>query len=320
MNNKLETSLSGLNLKTPLLTCSGTSGSSHEICFLQNKQKLTTALGAFVTKGVTFNPRLGNNPPRIIETRAGILNSIGLQNKGAETFLKKDLPELLRYELPIIVNISAGSIEEFGSLAEYLCKNDLNGIINGIEINVSCPNIKEGGVAFGVDPYFVEKIVSAVRKNVSNNMLIITKLSPNVTDITIPAKAAIEGGTDALSMINTLKGMAIDVHRKKPSLGNKIGGLSGPCIKPVGLFMVYECFRRIEQCRNKTIPIIGIGGISDYHDVLEYIMAGASAVGIGTQWFINNHIFEEIHENLEKYLSDNNTTIIDLIGAAHDKE
>lgn len=319
MINKLETHLSGLNLKSPLMTCSGTSGSSNELCFLQNKKKITNSLGAFVTKGVSFNPRLGNNPPRIIEVREGILNSIGLQNKGADVFLKEDLPELLRYKLPIIVNISAGSIEEFGSLAAYLCENDLNEIINGVEVNVSCPNIKEGGVAFGVDPYFVEEIVKAVRRNVRENMLIITKLSPNVTDITIPAKAAIKGGTDVLSMINTLKGMAIDINRKKPSLGNKIGGLSGPCIKPVGLFMVYECFRRIEQCRNGTIPIIGIGGISDYFDVLEYIMAGASAVGIGTQWFINNHIFEEIHKNLENYLLVNNTTIIDLIGAAHDK-
>jgi dihydroorotate dehydrogenase (NAD+) catalytic subunit len=275
------------------------------------------SLGAFVTKGVTLKPKRGNPELRIVETRAGLLNSIGLQNKGAKVFLSEELPKLLRYELPVIVNISANSVEEFGDLAGYLMDNDVNKIIAGLEINVSCPNIREGGAAFGANPKLVERIAKAIKKRVGDRVAVITKLTPNVADITEPAKAAIAGGTDALSMINTLRGMAIDIENKKPYLGNVTGGLSGPAIKPVGVFMVYECFRKIPVCRNRKVPIIGIGGISMWQDALEYIMAGATAVGIGTAWFVNTRIFCEVRDGIKKYLSENNKTIGQLVGISH---
>lgn len=316
--NRLRVEIGKLRLRTPLITASGTSGSSNEIKALTKKEKIVKALGAFVTKGVSLKSRAGNKGTRVIEIRTGLLNSIGLQNKGAKRFLVEELPKLLSYELPIIVNISASSIEQFGELAEFLVKNDINRKISGLEINVSCPNIKKGGLAFGVNPHNVEKIVKAVKKRIPNDIIIITKLSPNVTDITQPAKAAISGGTNALSMINTLRGIAINIKTKKPYLGNKIGGVSGPAIKPIGVFMVYECFRKISECRHKKIPIIGIGGISIWEDVIEYIMAGATAVGIGTAWLVKPEIFPQIKKDLVKYLDSNNSTIKDLIGKAHE--
>jgi len=317
MNKSLNVRIKNLLLKSPLLTSSGTSGSRDEINYLQNKNKVLASLGAFVTKGVSINKSLGNKEPRIIEVRSGLLNSIGLQNKGVTKFFEEDIPELRKYKIPIIVNISAGSISEFGELADIIKTKDKNNTISGLEINVSCPNIKKGGAAFGADPKLVEQVVKEIKSKVNDSLCIITKLSPNVTDITQIAKAAINGGTDALSMINTLRAMAIDTNKMKPWLGNEIGGLSGPCIKPVGVYMVFECFRKISECKNQEIPIIGIGGISNYNDVMEYILAGATAVGIGTQWFINNTIFEEIHEELIKYLDKKKATISSLIGKAH---
>ena len=304
--------------RTPLMTTSGTSGSSNEIVGLKKNQTVVKSLGAFVTKGVTLHSRKGNPEPRIVETSSGILNSIGLQNSGAKVFLNEELPKLLRYELPIIVNISAGSVEEFGKLAAYLRDNDVNQLIDGLEINVSCPNIKEGGIAFGANPKLVERIVKIVKKNMDQRITIVTKLTPNITDITVPARAAIEGGTDALSMINTLRGMAINITTRKPFLGNICGGLSGPAIKPIGVFMVYECFKKIEECRTLQVPIIGIGGIANYRDALEYIMAGATAVGIGTEWFVNISVFEQTVQGIEKYLEDNQSNLSDLVGIAHE--
>jgi dihydroorotate dehydrogenase (NAD+) catalytic subunit len=317
MNKSLNVNVKNILLKTPLLTCSGTSGSSDEINSLQNGKKILESLGAFVTKGVSINKSLGNKEPRIVEVRSGILNSIGLQNKGVRKFFEEDVPELRKYNIPIIVNISAGSVSEFGELADIIKNLDKDNTISGIELNVSCPNIKKGGAAFGADPILVEQVVKEVKSKVQDSLCIITKLSPNVTDIIQIGKAAINGGTDALSMINTLRGMAIDIYKMKPILGNQVGGLSGPCIKPVGLYMVFDCFRKIPECNRKEIPIIGIGGISNYNDVMEYILAGATAVGIGTQWFINNAIFEEISSDLTKYLSGKNETINNLIGKAN---
>jgi len=316
--NKLSVRIKNIVLKAPLLTSSGTSGSKDEINFIQNRKSVLKSLGAFVTKGVSINKSLGNKDPRIVEVRSGILNSIGLQNKGVRKFFDEDVPELRKYNIPIIVNISADTIEEFGELAEIIKTTDRTNSISGLEINVSCPNIKKGGAAFGADPQIVEKVVREIKSKVHDSLCIITKLSPNVTDITQIAKAAINGGTDALSMINTLRGMAIDINNMKPILGNQVGGLSGPCIKPIGLYMVYECFRSIPECKRKEIPIIGIGGISNFNDTMEYILAGATAVGIGTQWFINNTIFEEIHKDLTDYLDKNKTTISSLIGKTHD--
>ena len=316
--NKLSIQLKNLQLRTPLLTASGTSGSSGEINSLENAGNLLDSLGAFVTKGVTMEPKKGNPELRVIETRTGLLNSIGLQNSGARVFVKDELPILLNYKLPIIVNISAGSIEEFGDLSAYLMEHDRNEMIAGLEINVSCPNICAGGAAFGVDPKTVEQVVKAVRKPMRKGVITITKLTPNVTDITQPAKGAIMGGTDILSMINTLRGMAINVRTGKHYLGNKTGGLSGPAIKPVGVYMVYECFKSVPECRDKRVPIIGIGGISTWEDAMEYIMAGATAVAVGTAWFVNTNVFAEIRKGLDGYCTDKNTTIAKTIGRVHE--
>ncbi len=299
------------------MTASGTAGHGGELTILANYKDILDSLGAFVTKGITLKPRKGNPEVRVIETRTGLINSIGLQNSGAKVFLKEELPRTSDYRLPIIVNISANTVEEFGELAAYLIDNDPDGLISGIEINVSCPNISEHGAIFGTNPKAVERVVKAVKKKVRGSIVIITKLTPNVTDITDSAKAAIAGGTDVLSMINTIRGMAIDIENRKAFLGNKVGGLSGPAIKPVGIFMVYECFHKIPECKNRRIPIIGIGGISTWRDALEYIMAGATAVGIGTAWFVNVYIFEEIVKGLSDYLAKENTTIEKLVGKIH---
>ena len=315
----LHVSIRNIKLKSPLMTASGTSGHGNGTAVLKNSPKIISSLGAFVTKGVTLEPREGNPEFRIVETQTGIINSIGLQNNGVEVFVKHELPDFLNVDLPIIVNIAASTVEEFGKLASYLSDNDLSQIIKGIEINVSCPNVKKGGMAFGVDPKQVERIVKVVKKNIDSRMIVITKLTPNVTDITIPARAAIEGGADALSMINTLRAMAIDVNTGKPYLGNKTGGLSGPAIKPVGVFMVYECFDKIPECNSRKVPIIGIGGITTWRDVLEYIMAGATAVGIGTAWFVNQDVFSGIHDGIKKYVYEKNKNISDLIGKAHEE-
>jgi len=215
--------------------------------------------------------------------------------------------------LPVIVNISAGSPKEFGELAEYLTKHDRYNLISGLEINVSCPNIREGGKAFGASPSLVKKIVAAVKRK-ANGRFLITKLTPNVTDIIGPATAAIKGGTDAISMINTLRGMAINTQTGEPLLGNITGGLSGPAIKPVGVFFVHQCFKNIEECYNKTVPIVGIGGITNANDALEYIMAGASAVGIGTHFFVNTRVFEETKKGIERFLIAKDKTLSDIIG------
>ena len=315
----LHVSIRNIKLKSPLMTASGTSGHSNEIEILKRSPHIISSLGAFVTKGVTLEPRPGNPKLRIVETRAGIINAIGLQNSGVEFFVKKELPGFLNFDLPIIVNIAANTVEEFGRLASYLSDNDLSQIIKGIEINVSCPNVKKGGMAFGVDPRQIERIVKTVKKNVDSRIIVITKLTPNVTDITLPARAAIEGGTDALSMINTLRAMAIDITTGRPYLGNKTGGLSGPAIKPIGVFMVYECFEKIPECNSRKVPIIGIGGITTWRDVLEYIMAGATAVGIGTAWFVNQDVFKTIYNGIKGYLDKDKKTISDLIGKAHEE-
>ena len=315
---RLETTIGQLRLRSPLLTASGTAGSADELASFGNAAATATTLGAFVTKGVTLAPRQGNPEPRIIETRAGILNSIGLQNKGADRFLREDLPKLRQYGAPVIVNISANTVEEYSALAGKLLAGDA-GQIAGLEINVSCPNIKEGGVSFGIDPRAIEKIVAGVKAAVprGRTVTIITKLTPNITDITVPAKAAIAAGTDALSMINTLRGVAIDIRAKKPYFANVAAGLSGPAVKPVGLCMVWDCFAKIPECRSQKIPIIGIGGISTWQDAIEYLLAGTSAVQVGTAWFVYPDVFVEMKQGLLKYLERENTTVQKLIGQAH---
>lgn len=312
----LEIKIKDLKLRSPLITASGTAGHSDEIEKLQDAPKVRACLGAFVTKGITLKPQEGNPEVRIAETRAGLLNSIGLQNEGVKSFVEKEMPKLLNFDLPIIVNISGNTIKEFVDLAAYLSDSNVGRVISGIEINVSCPNLDKGGVAFGADPRMVERIVKGVKSRIGARLLLITKLTPNVTDITVPARAAIEGGTDVLSMINTLRGMAINIETCEPVLGNRTGGLSGPAIKPVGVFMVHECFNRISDCHDRKVPIIGIGGISRWTDALEYIMAGASAVGVGTAWFVKPDIFQEIHAGIQEYLKEKGLSIRDLVGKA----
>ena len=315
---RLKTTIGKLRLRSPLLTASGTAGSADELASFSNAAATAATLGAFVTKGVTLVPRQGNPEPRVIETRAGILNSIGLQNKGADRFLSEDLPKLQQYGVPVIVNISANTVEEYAALAGKLLTGDA-GQISGLEINVSCPNIKEGGVSFGIDPRAIEKIVTGVKANVprGRQVLIITKLTPNITDITVPAKAAIAAGTDALSMINTLRGVAIDIRAQKPYFANVAAGLSGPAVKPVGLCMVWDCFAKIPECRNRQVPIIGIGGISTWQDAIEYLLAGAAAVQVGTAWFVYPNVFVEMEQGVRKYLAAKNTTVVELTGKAH---
>ena len=314
MEHRLATQLGSLRLQSPLLTASGTAGSADELAGLATRAATVAALGAFVTKGVTLAPRQGNPEPRIIETRAGILNSIGLQNKGVDRFLREDLPKLRQYQLPILVNISANTIAEYGELAARICAGAPD--VAGLEINVSCPNIKEGGVSFGIDPRAIEKIVRAVKKK-AGAAYIVTKLTPNITDITLPARAAIAAGTDALSMINTVRGVAIDIRAQKPYFANVAAGLSGPAVKPIGLCMVWDCFAKIPECRRRQVPILGIGGIATWQDAVEYLLAGASAVQVGTAWFVYPGLFVELRQGLEKYLNREKLTVRDLVGRAH---
>jgi len=284
---------------------------------LKDSEEILSCLGAFVTKGVTQAPRAGNPGVRVAECACGMLNSIGLQNKGAEAFAATELPGLLAFGLPVVVNISAATVEEFKTLAGFLLEADRARIISALEINVSCPNLRQGGAAFGADPEAVGAVVRAVRSAVGPDMTLITKLSPNVTDITAPAAAAVEAGTDVLSMINTLRGMAVDVETGRPVLGNRIGGLSGPAIRPVGVYMVWACFSGLEACRTGRVPIIGIGGISSWSDAMEYVLAGASAVGIGTAWFLRPTVFADIHQGITDYVNRRGVPFRDLVGLAH---
>ncbi len=313
----LSVTLGRMHLASPLLTASGTSGHGGEITVLKDSEKILSCLGAFVTKGVTLAPRAGNPGVRVAECACGMLNAIGLQNKGAEEFTKTELPGLLAFNLPVVVNISASTREEFKTLAARLLENDSARIISALEINVSCPNVSRGGAAFGADPEAVLSVVRAVRSAVGPDMTLITKLSPNVTDITAPAAAAIEAGTDVLSMINTLRGLAIDVETGRPVLGNRVGGLSGPAIRPVGVYMVWACYSGLAACRSGQVPIIGIGGISTWSDAMEYVLAGASAVGIGTAWFLKPTVFVDVLSGITDYVHRRGVPFRDLVGLAH---
>ncbi len=319
---RLEISVGDLHLTSPLLTASGTSGSSgDEVRVLRRSADVFAVLGAFVTKGVTLHSRQGNPEPRVIETRAGLLNSIGLQNKGVDRFLAEDLPKLRDHRLPVLVNISANSVEDYADLAGQLLARDEQ-LVAGLEINVSCPNIKEGGVSFGVDPVAIEKITAGVRAVIpaGRRVLVVTKLTPNITDITEAARGAIAGGADALSMINTLRGVAINVRTQRPYFANVAAGLSGPAVKPIGLCMVWDCFSRIPECRRREIPILGMGGISTWEDVVEYLLAGSTAVQVGTAWFVYPEVFLEMHRGLVKYLEQHDTTVAALVGKAHEPQ
>ena len=277
----------GLVLKNPVMTASGTFGYGREYAPYFDISRL----GAIITKGLSLQPKIGNSGVRITETACGMLNAIGLENIGVECFLTDELPILQKLNATVIVNIFGNNQDDYANLAAKL--DGIAGIA-ALEINISCPNVKAGGIQFGIDPQAAAKLVAAVRKKTS--LPLITKLSPNVSDIVMIAKAVEEAGSDSLSLINTLIGMAIDLERKCPILGNVTGGLSGPAIKPVALRMVYQVAQAV------SIPIIGIGGIANARDALEFLLAGATAIEVGTANFINPQTSIEIVEGIEQYL------------------
>ena len=287
MNTKVN--LAGVELKNPVMTASGTFGSGAEYSEFVDLGRL----GAVVTKGVASVPWTGNSTPRIAETSCGMLNAIGLQNPGIDVFCERDIPFLKKYDTKIIVNVCGKSTEEYCEVVERLAGE----AVDMLEINISCPNVKEGGIAFGQDPKAVETITREVKKYAKQP--IIMKLSPNVTDITETAKAAEAGGADVLSLINTLTGMKIDIHRQTFAIANKTGGLSGPAVKPVAVRMVYQVANAVK------VPIIGMGGISTYEDAVEFILAGASAVSVGTANFFNPAATMEIVQGIEDYMKKN---------------
>lgn len=289
MKPDLRVRIGNLELKNPVIAASGTFGSGEEYKDLLDLNKI----GGIVTKSLTIKPGEGNPPPRIAETPSGMLNSIGLQNDGIEAFIKDKIPFLKKVKSAVIVSIAAHSVNDYGKLAERL-----NGIkrVEAIEINISCPNVK-GGLEFSRDPFSTFEIVNAVRRKTKKT--VIAKLSPNVTDIAAIAAAAEDAGTDAVSLVNTFTGMAVDIDTKRPVLGNIVGGLSGPAIKPIALRMVWEVFKKVR------VPVIGIGGIMDSEDALEFMIAGASAVQVGTANFVNPKAAIEIIGGIEEYMRGN---------------
>lgn len=278
----------GLKLKNPILTASGTFGFGLEFKRFGDLE----SLGGIVVKGLSLKPREGNPMPRIAETPCGMLNAIGIQNPGVEDFINKKLPKLPWKTLPVLANLYATDAAEFGELAGVLAGEEG---VAALEVNVSCPNVKEGGIAFGQDPKQITKVAEAVKKN-SGNKPVIIKLSPNVTDITVCARAAEDGGADALSLINTLSGMAVDIERRAPRLANVIGGLSGPAVKPVALRCVYQAVNAVK------IPVMGLGGITTAEDAAEFLLVGATAVQIGTGNFISPDTAFKVAEELPKVL------------------
>lgn len=295
----LEVNFAGLTFKNPVTTASGTFGSGMEYSEFVNLDRL----GAVTTKGVANVPWEGNPTPRIAETHSGMLNAIGLQNPGIDTLIQRDLPFLHEKNARIIVNVCGRSMEDYVEVVERLAEED----VDMLEINISCPNVKAGGIAFGQKPEMAEEITKAVKKVAKQP--VIMKLSPNVTDITEMAKAVEAGGADGVSLINTLTGMKIDVARKTFAIANKTGGMSGPCVKPVAVRMVYQVANAVK------IPILGMGGIQNTEDALEFLMAGATMVAVGTANFFNPSATTEIIDGLERYVKEEGfSSIMDIVG------
>ena len=296
----LKTNLGGLELENPVMTASGTFGYAREFEQLVDLNRI----GAIIVKGLSLKPAKGNPPPRIVETPCGMLNAIGLENVGIEAFVKEKLPFLQRLATPVIANIYGKLEDEYVQLAARV---DDIAAVAGIEVNISCPNVKAGGMAFGVDPHAAFSVIRAVRKQTSKTL--IAKLSPNVSDITEIALAVQEAGADCLSLINTITAMVIDIDTRRPKLANITGGLSGPAIKPVALRMVWQV-AQVAQ-----LPIIGIGGIMKAEDALEFLIAGASAIQVGTANFINPHATIDIIDGIEAYLKRNEiSSLREIIG------
>lgn len=298
MNTRI--SLAGVELKNPVTTASGTFGSGEEYSEFVNLSRL----GGVVTKGVANIPWEGNPTPRIAETYGGMINAIGLQNPGIDVFIQRDIPFLKQYDTKIIVNVCGKTTEDYCEVVERLADQP----VDLLEINVSCPNVKEGGIAFGQDPKCLEAITKEIKKYAKQP--VIMKLSPNVTDITEMARAAEAGGADVLSLINTLTGMKIDINKRAFAVANRTGGLSGPAIKPVAVRMVYQVANAVK------LPIIGMGGIMNAEDAIEFILAGATAISVGTANFVNPCVTEEIVQGIEEYMRKYNVKDIkELIGA-----
>jgi len=289
-----------LELKNPVIAASGTFGYGQEF---ENFIDLSQ-LGAIIPKGISLKPMPGNPPPRIFETNGGILNSIGLQNPGFQAFINEKLPYFKKIKTNLIINFFGKTQKEYVELSRRL--DDLPGV-SGLEMNISCPNVKQGGIIFGSDPRMTHRLVSEVRRSIKRPLIV--KLSPNVTDITVIARSAEEGGADAVSLVNTFRAIAINIHSKKPELGNIIGGLSGPAIKPIALRMVWEVFQAVK------IPVIGMGGIMKAEDAIEFILAGASAIQIGTANLIHPGSAIDVIDGITQYLIKNKMSRIQkLIG------
>ncbi|MFZ3173012.1 MAG: dihydroorotate dehydrogenase [Carboxydocellales bacterium] len=302
---KLAVNLGGIAMKNPVTTASGTFGCGPEYAPYVDLNQL----GAIVVKGTTLEPRLGNPTPRIVETPAGMLNAIGLQNPGVEYFINSSLPYLKEYQTPVIVNIAGNCLEDYGEIAKRL---DRVVGVAGLEVNISCPNVKKGGLQFGTDPLMAYEVIKTVREN--TGLPVIAKLSPNVTDIVAIAVKVAEAGANAISLINTLLGLVIDIDRRKPLLGNIMGGLSGPAVKPVAVRMVWQ----VSQAVN--IPILGMGGITTGADAIEFLLAGATAIAVGTANFVNPQATMEVLEGIEEYLTRHGIDDVnDIVGAAWEK-
>ncbi len=301
MKPDMSVEIAGLKLRNPVMTASGTFGYGQEFAEYVDLERI----GAFVTKGLSLKPKAGNPTPRIVETPGGMLNAIGLQNVGIDAFIAKKVPFLRSVNTPAIANFFGNTIDEYAELARRL---DAIPEIAALEVNISCPNVKQGGIVFGTDPQCAYDVVTACREKTVKPLIV--KLSPNVTDVVVMARACADAGADALSLINTLTGMAIDLDRRRPVLANITGGFSGPAIKPVALRMVWQVAQAI------GLPVIGIGGIMTATDALEFILAGATAVQVGTASFINPRASQEIADGMEAWLAENGVeSVRSLIGA-----
>lgn len=304
MHKNLKTQFCGLNLDSPIVLLSGCVGFGEE--YTRIKGFSNKDVGAICLKGTTLEPRLGNIPSRVTETPEGMINAIGLQNPGTDVVINEIMPTLDKAETRFIINISGSSVEEYGEISKRFDDSD----IDAIEINISCPNVKEGGVAFGNDPDMSYRVVDICRKNTSKPL--ITKLSPNQTDIGLSAQRCIDAGTDGLAVINTLMGMSINTHTRRPVIGNNQGGLSGPAIKPIALLKVHQVY---QVSKDFSIPIIGQGGIMTSNDAIEFIIAGASTLGIGTALFYDPLVCPKINSGISQYLIDHQlNSVNDLVG------
>lgn len=287
----LSVEFAGLKLNNPVCTASGTCGYADEMSDFTDIGKL----GGFVTKSVTLKPRQGNPVPRAVETDSGMLNAIGLANIGVDEFIAEKVPVLEKLSCAIFVNIAGETIEDYVAVVQRLCEQKA---IAGFELNISCPNVKQGGIAFGTEPEMVKEITNAVKSACVGKILMV-KLTPNVTDIAVTAKAAVEAGADALSLINTFTAMVIDVENRRPVLANRTGGLSGPAVKPIAIYMVNRVYS--EVTKGTQIPILGMGGIRTATDAIEFLLAGASAVAVGTANFIEPDCANKIIEGIRQY-------------------